>query len=315
MQDLTQKALEFETWRDTLRTFCGNFDVTPGADIAVRHGMFGTDVLGGMEMSHIATNYDGIRRDQKCIRQDDVDCLYLVRQIAGRMVVDHDDAEFELNPGDCVLLDSTRPMEGFYGVAGVEFATLHIPRDAMLRDETDYNDIEFGVSRPVSDPRGGSLNAALSHVRREGLEEHESRGFIVELARLAFRADPRQHSLHRFAKATDRATALKELIARHSANHEFSLADLAHLSGMSERQVQRELHARSTSFSRELMRVRMDRVARKLSASGARGQKPQIAQIAYDAGFNDLSNFNRSFRRIHNCTPLEYAKIAPAELG
>lgn len=308
MQENIEKTREFETWRDTLRSFCGNFEVTPGDNFAQRHGSFGTHSLGGMEMAHITTNYDGIQRDRNCIRRDDVDCLYLVRQVAGNMVVGHADLEFEMNVGDCVLLDSTKPMQGGYGLSGVEFVTLHVPRRDMFREGRDHDEIELGSPRRASDPRGGALNAAMSHIRRQGLREEDARGFVVDLARLAFRADPRRHSLHRFAKASDRATALKELIERNSADQSFSLAGLAQLAGMSDRQVQRELHAAATSFSRELMRARMARVGRRLTAAGVNGRRPHVAQIAYDAGFNDLSHFNRSFRRIYDCTPLEFAQ-------
>ena len=40
--------LEFEAWRDTLRSYCGNFDVTPGPDISTRHGAFAKRMLGGL---------------------------------------------------------------------------------------------------------------------------------------------------------------------------------------------------------------------------------------------------------------------------
>ena len=33
-----------------------------------------------------------------------------------------------------------------------------------------------------------------------------------------------------------------------------------------------------------------------------------MAEIAYAAGFNDLSHFNRAFRRMHGCAPLAFAR-------
>ena len=37
------------------------------------------------------------------------------------------------------------------------------------------------------------------------------------------------------------------------------------------------------------------------------GHRP-IAQICYDAGFNNLSNFNRKFKAVTGVTPKAYAK-------
>ncbi|RLD93952.1 MAG: hypothetical protein DRJ13_15255 [Bacteroidetes bacterium] len=33
-----------------------------------------------------------------------------------------------------------------------------------------------------------------------------------------------------------------------------------------------------------------------------------ITDILFDSGFNSISNFNRAFRKINNCTPKEYRK-------
>ena len=57
------------------------------------------------------------------------------------------------------------------------------------------------------------------------------------------------------------------------------------------------------------MARRMARVRRALRAA----PRPRVAEIAYAAGFNDLSHFNRAFRRLHGCTPLEFARGEGAE--
>ncbi len=43
------------------------------------------------------------------------------------------------------------------------------------------------------------------------------------------------------------------------------------------------------------------------------GQK-SITQIAFDCGFNNLSNFNRHYKRILGCTPKEYKNNAASLL-
>ena len=50
-----------------------------------------------------------------------------------------------------------------------------------------------------------------------------------------------------------------------------------------------------------ILRTRLNRAAVRLRA----GEEP-VAAIAYDAGFNDLSTFNRRFRRLMGATPTDY---------
>ncbi|MBS0245579.1 MAG: helix-turn-helix transcriptional regulator [Proteobacteria bacterium] len=50
-----------------------------------------------------------------------------------------------------------------------------------------------------------------------------------------------------------------------------------------------------------ILRTRLNRAALRL-----RGGDEPVAMIAYDAGFNDLSTFNRRFRRLMGITPSDY---------
>jgi AraC-like DNA-binding protein len=40
-----------------------------------------------------------------------------------------------------------------------------------------------------------------------------------------------------------------------------------------------------------------------------------VSTIAYDAGFGDLSYFNRSFRRVYGLTPRDISEAAAAPTG
>jgi len=50
-----------------------------------------------------------------------------------------------------------------------------------------------------------------------------------------------------------------------------------------------------------ILRTRLYRAATRLRAG-----KAQIAAIAFDCGFNDLSTFNHRFRRVIGVTPGDY---------
>jgi AraC-like DNA-binding protein len=59
------------------------------------------------------------------------------------------------------------------------------------------------------------------------------------------------------------------------------------------------LYEAGASFTTRLNELRLRQAAELLAHSGER----RISQIAFDCGFNDLSYFNRSFRRRFGLTP------------
>ena len=55
------------------------------------------------------------------------------------------------------------------------------------------------------------------------------------------------------------------------------------------------------SFSELVRRKRVDRARRMLERPSATPHR--VIDVAYAVGFNDLSSFNRAFRRQFGCTP------------
>ena len=39
-----------------------------------------------------------------------------------------------------------------------------------------------------------------------------------------------------------------------------------------------------------------------------RNEDLSVAMVAYECGFNNLSNFNRNFKKVRGCSPTEYRK-------
>jgi AraC-like DNA-binding protein len=68
--------------------------------------------------------------------------------------------------------------------------------------------------------------------------------------------------------------------------------------------VQRLFQRTGSSFSEFVLEQRLLLAHRRLSAPGT--SRDKIAAIALDAGFGDLSYFNRSFRKRFDMTPSEW---------
>ena len=62
--------------------------------------------------------------------------------------------------------------------------------------------------------------------------------------------------------------------------------------------------ATNRSFSDYLIAMRIDHACKLLIESDE-----QISRIAFLSGFNNMANFNRQFKEIHQCTPMRFRKL------
>ena len=101
-----------------------------------------------------------------------------------------------------------------------------------------------------------------------------------------------------------RAARLQEIkhdIDRHLDQPDLSVAALAFRHGCTPRFIQRLFEAEGTTFTEYVLTRRLARAHRLLSDPRRAGDK--ISTIAFDAGFSDLSYFNRAFRERYGDTP------------
>ena len=96
-----------------------------------------------------------------------------------------------------------------------------------------------------------------------------------------------------------RLQAVLMILERRFAEPDFSAHKLAAAAGLSERYVNELLYEAGASLTSRLLELRLRRAAKWLAQAGDR----RISEIAFDCGFNDLSYFNRCFRRRFGLTP------------
>jgi AraC-like DNA-binding protein len=100
---------------------------------------------------------------------------------------------------------------------------------------------------------------------------------------------------------TERMQKVHNYVLQHFAQ-EIRLGDVASLAGMSEAAFCRYFKARSNkTFIDFVNEIRIGHACKLLLED-----KWTIAQIAYDSGFDSLSNFNRNFKKYIGHTPREY---------
>jgi AraC-like DNA-binding protein len=100
-----------------------------------------------------------------------------------------------------------------------------------------------------------------------------------------------------------RLLSIKEDISDILNKADLSVAEIAARHGVTPRHVQRLFEDEGTTFTEYLLGQRLAFAHRLLTSPHAAGLK--ISAIAFDAGFGELSYFNRAFRRRYGATPSE----------
>ncbi|SFH11739.1 AraC family transcriptional regulator [Pedobacter insulae] len=81
-----------------------------------------------------------------------------------------------------------------------------------------------------------------------------------------------------------------------------SLAEVARIASMTEVSFSRFFKSRTgISFIDSLIEIRLGHASRKLIDT-----TESVAEVAYNCGFNNISNFNRIFKKKKGCTPKEF---------
>jgi len=110
-----------------------------------------------------------------------------------------------------------------------------------------------------------------------------------------------------------RLRAIKADIGRHLCEPRLSIDMMAMRHGISPRYIRKLFQDEQTTFSDFVLFMRLER-SRQLLRSPAHAIRT-IASIAHACGFNDLSYFNRTFRRSYGITPSDLRNGAPVSSG
>jgi AraC-like DNA-binding protein len=196
------------------------------------------------------------------------------------------------------------------------FITLALSRPALAALVPDYSSA-FG--RPISsDNPALRLLIRYLDVVQAGAEvvnreiAHRVSTHVFDLAALALGAcgDVAEIARQRGAKAA-RFEAIRSDILGRIGQSDLSAEGIAARHGISSRYVRKLFEEGGSSFSTFVLAERLLRVRRMLV--DRRYAHLNIARIAHENGFGDVSYFNRAFRRHFGATPSDFREAARRE--
>lgn len=131
---------------------------------------------------------------------------------------------------------------------------------------------------------------------------------IHDLCALALKPSRDSFEQAHGALRSARLHAIKQDILSRLGDAGLTLSDVAEQQGVSPRYVRMLFKPEGTTFSEFLLSERLAHAHRMLS--DPRYRNSPVAQIGYDAGFADLSYFNRCFRKRYGQTPSDVRATA-----
>jgi len=190
-----------------------------------------------------------------------------------------------------------------------KFSTLVIDRKTLLKSSPKAEALLFKPLRVID-----GLRAMIERYAALAVEAAPHAGphgrllmgqHLVDLVTLALgsRADDGQSARQR-GLAQARLALMKADIAAELTHGDLGIQTLARRYGLSARQAQRLFEQDGTTFTDFLLEQRL-LLARRMLADPANAWR-KINDIAYSAGFADVSYFNRAFRRRFGGTPSDF---------
>jgi AraC-like DNA-binding protein len=292
-------------FREVFGRWITRLDLSPSEDrplhcSATRYGFDGLEVISGRTNGLIS-------RRTRSLLADGHDDFIFITNLSGASLVTQHGQESLLNPGGAVLLssadvgtkDSSDP---------TQFLLCRVPR-RLLKDRTV--EAEDMLARPI--PGSAEAVRLLVGYVQMALQGNQLAtpqlrrlftGHVYDLIALAVGANRDAAELaRRRGVGAARLKAAKAFIQKNVGRPGLSVGSAAAHLGVTPRYVHMLFEVEGSSFTRYMLRERLAR-ALELLLDPRMAERP-ISAIAYAAGFNDLSHFNRLFRSHFGRTPSE----------
>ena len=298
-----------DEWRDQLQSVCGRYNPSAWKDRdAVNGGVVLSDAAG-VGVVQVATDIDIVRRDEQAIRVDFGEHFFLLVQLEGSCGIEQRGRQNTISPGDCILVDSSLPSNFYFNGRFSNHLSVHLPRQLLVAEAPK----DLDVSRPLAaaDPMSTMLRALVAKMLQTPADHKRSaelRQLLLHATRQAFAADAPDALFCPKDRASGRVDLARLLVDRHLTDERLTPQWLATKLGISMRTLQEDFNAVGTTVTC-FIRDRRLRLARDRLVEKHRGADDgTIAQIAFSSGFNDVSYFNRCFKRAFDCSPKDVVR-------
>jgi AraC-like DNA-binding protein len=290
-------------WRDHYCRMAMKLDIESVNDSPLECAILAR-TLPGVHVMSTAMSPARIKRTREFLADGNGDLIFMINQ-SGLVAAQARGRDVVLREGDAILMSASevkvfdRPSHGgslsFRIPRAILSSLIGDVDDAVMRlipQNTEVLKLLAGYAAPLFN----DVALATPEFRRTAVNHLHD---LVALA-LGAGGDVAALASGRGMPAA-RLRMAKAYIIANSNRRDLSVGSVSAHLGLTPRNLQRLFEGEGTTFSEFLLAQRLSRAHRMLT-------EPRLAQsavgaIAYDAGFGDLSYFNRSFKRRYGTTP------------
>jgi AraC-like DNA-binding protein len=313
-KDNSARIVEFSTeslpeqdriayWREHYGHIMLRVDLEPARDATFEACMTSL-ALPGLQIIEASSTPAKISRTGAYLADGNDDAVLAINR-RGSVIVSSGGREQNLQENEAILLTGNEPTSFHRTSMGQSF-TLRVPRAMLASTIVDTDD---AVMRVIPQQRGAlRLLTEYTHLLFESGITLDSQLLNLSVTHihdlLALTIGPATDFAETARTRGLRAARLKlakSYIIEHSHRRDLTVGSVAAHLSVTPRYVQRMFEADGTTFSEFLVGQRLARAHRLLCEPNS--LHTAISTIAYDAGFGDLSYFNRRFRRLYGLTP------------
>ena len=313
--DAVRRGQRVEFWRQFVCDHVADVDCWLDEPVDFS-GRINTYSFGRMSLSTLAADPHRVGRAKDRINRARNDYFLVIFQMSGSARYAQNGSESTLTKGDFVLYEPRMPYEMTL-CEPFEHITLRLPRNALrglshdlckvigkpVRARTLGGELVGGLLASIVH-RIGNLPLDTTFVYAESVVDMIVHAIANELTSESGR--PRSVKGYTLAQA-------KQYILNNLHRDDLSLAMISDNIGVSQRHINRIFHTEGVSTGQWIKNMRLERCAAALVDSES--ISTPIGQIAFSAGFGDISHFCRDFKRRYKLTPSQYRKKFNAGAG
>lgn len=310
---LSPNKMPLDRFHAELSNVCGSFDVVPAQARKEVLGCVYLETRAGIEMAHIAKDVQTVRRTAKDLKKSPSENFFLIAQEEGSAFMQQHGVTRMLMPGDMILIDSAYPSEfNFFGNFSRQ-VSLHLPRTEL---RTRFGDAAKGghyIQR--KDYHAVAISAILSKAFESTTNETQS-DYLMEALYGMIGALLYERGNDEARRGIDAEVTCARILERGIAYADRCFADstvnsqsISEFIGVPLRQLQRAFALAGTTPTDYLLKKRMEKACQMLTIRAKQDNPPLVSSIAYQCGFNDVSYFNRQFRRLFGCPPGQFSEV------
>lgn len=260
--------------------------------------------LPGVQIMTTAMSPVRVTRTSEFLADGNGDLIFIINQ-TGLATAHARGRDIVLREGDALLM-STSEVKVFDRHSHGGSLSFRIPRSILASVVADVDDVVMQLIPQNTEvlkllagyaaPLFNDIALATPEFRRTAVNH------LHDLVALALGATHEGSGLASGrGLSAARLRMAKAYIIENSNRRDLSVGGVAAHLGLTPRNLQRLFESEGTTFSEFLLGQRLNRAHRMLTEP--RLALSAVGAIAYDAGFGDLSYFNRSFKRRFGATP------------